>query len=732
MKRLACLVLLAVFVFSSAAPADLISDNPALVGYWKLDEPAGALSAADASGHGYAGTPAGGVVFGQPSAMSTLGASTAFNGTGKIDVPYQAALNPASFTVSTFARYTGGGSYNSPVTSRNTSAAQGYILYRAADSGGQWQFWTGNGTGWDNQNGLVPAVQDQWVHLAGTYDAATNTKSFYANGHLAVSGSPAGGVVPNNARPLRIGSGRTESSTGDYFFNGNVDNVAVFNQALAHQTISDQYNSFSRYATAVLNDGPVGYWRLGEQTTFNNGLPQTPVWNSADVSAHRGGCFTNVVLNQADTPLVDDIDTAVDFSGAANIKIDIPHSPDFNGPSFTVETWAKVEGGAGSYRSPVTNRDQYASPNYDQRGYLLYADSGNNWTFNTGTGSGWAGIGGGPVVNDVWTHVVGTFEAQSIDGNGVVTGIKTLYVNGVRMSQAVQLYKPNERAPLRIGAGASEGNGAYWFNGKVDETAVYAAPLTRQQVVDHFVTATSPPPRLLGYWALEETVAPGLAADSSGNNLHGQYSAGVNANVAGPAGFDSAAHFAGGDRVNLGQPAELAGLSNNFTLAAWINPDNTSGWKRFLARDRSSANAGFGFGIANAQLAFTTWGVKDYYSGVNVPAGQWSHVALVFDAYNTAHFYLNGELVNSIAGPGAVRSGGLGDFLIGTDSYYSQHFAGLIDDVAIWDGALTSQQIWEHFSGTLHDQMVPEPGTATLVLLSLAGLAGRLRRRRGT
>ena len=66
-----------------------------------------------------------------------------------MNVPYLAALNPASFTVEAWAYPTGGqGTFRSIVTSRDYApgAAQGYILYAASDN--TWQFWTGTG-GWN-------------------------------------------------------------------------------------------------------------------------------------------------------------------------------------------------------------------------------------------------------------------------------------------------------------------------------------------------------------------------------------------------------------------------------------------------------------------------------------------------------------------------------------------------------------------------------------------------------
>ena len=325
---------------------------------------------------------------------------------------------------------------------------------------------------------------NQWVFLAGSFDSSTNTKVFYMNGH-PVATATGSLYQPNTASPLRIGAGATEG-TGDYWFNGAVDNVAVFNAALSHQTIADHYNSFSPYAQEVLAAGPVAYWRLGEQAGAT-------AYNAVNVSQYNGTYQNGPVLRQTDRPLANDIDTAVDFDGTDD-RIQVSYNAALHPASLSVSLWAKVEGGQGTYRSPLTARTSSVGGSLNTQGYNFYASQSDRWEFWTGQGAGltYDVLSGPPVVLDQWTQVVGTYDAA--------TKLKRIFVNGQLFGQkANAMYVPMTGAtnPLSIGMG----EGGWYFNGKLDEVAIYNRPLTRAEVARQYelaVTGTLTPNKIFG------------------------------------------------------------------------------------------------------------------------------------------------------------------------------------------------------------------------------------------
>ncbi len=447
-----------------------VAAESSLVALWELNEAAGSGTVLDINST-YTGTVSGGTTLGVPSAMTTLGTAAHFNGSnGKIDIPYAAPLNPTSYTVEAWAQVQGGaGSYRSPVTARRSGPQQqGYTLYAASNN--NWEYWAGTGTGWSSTPSGAPVITNQWVHLAATYDDGSGAKILYLNGHPVSTATAS--LTPNTGLPTRIGAGGTEGS-GAYWFNGTVDNVAILNQAMAHQNVANHYNAKSLYANQVAADGPAAYWRLGEQAGSS-------AYNAIDVTAHTG-TYSNVALRQTDTPIGNDIDTAASFAhGSA--RVSVPYSAELNPTgSFTVEAWARADGGEGSYRSVLTSRSSAGN----SQGFILYANNNNQWSFwnGAGTSADWHRIDGPQVALGEWVHLVGTYDAG--------TQVKSFYVDGVLAGSTSGVnYVANTTNPLFIGMGGNGGTD-FPFNGLIDEVAMFGQALTSAAVQRHYLLAST-------------------------------------------------------------------------------------------------------------------------------------------------------------------------------------------------------------------------------------------------
>lgn len=219
------------------------------------------------------------------------------------------------------------------------------------------------------------------------------------------------------------------------------------------------------YAAAVVQDNPAGLWRLGEASA------STTIYDTW--GSHNGTPIGNVTLGSPGA-INGDPNTAATFDGSTPTKVEVPYAPELNGTNFSVECWARVTGAAGSYRSPVSSRNEVQGAN--QGGFILYATAANVWSFWTG-GTGWESLDGPAVVENEWAHLVATFDGFN----------KRFFVNGVLVGTAPASVVPNPIRPLRIGAGQNELDpGDYFFPGDVDEVAVYSYAVSANRVAYHY------------------------------------------------------------------------------------------------------------------------------------------------------------------------------------------------------------------------------------------------------
>lgn len=197
---------------------------------------------------------------------------------------------------------------------------------------------------------------------------------------------------------------------------------------------------------------------------------------------------------------------------------------------------------------------------------------------------------------------------------------------------------------------------------------------------------------LVGHWKLDEATGT-TVGDFSGFGNTGT-STGAYA-TSGYVGF--ARSFNGsGNYINLGSNNILG--SSAFTLLAWINTTTVSKYSGAVAVGNSATGqaayigtvAGATIGISNS-IGGGFYGAN-YGSGVS-SLNKWVHVAMTFSGGSggTATIYVDGQ--GSVSATSTPNLGSNTRLIgrIGSDTAYD--FSGLIDDVRIYNRALTAPEI---------------------------------------
>jgi Concanavalin A-like lectin/glucanases superfamily len=670
--------------FPTCYPDAVTADSP--VGYWRLDETSG-TNVTDSAG-GRTGTYTNGPTLGQsggpPDTVNNKAVS--FDGTNDyVKVNYAAALNPAVFTYEVWAKPTGGaGTWRGVVTSTYEVSGTNRGVGVWADDTNMWDVAIDYGTG-TNLVQAAPVRLNEWVHLALTYDGTT--LKIYLNGTLVTSTAKT--FSANTSTPLGIGAASYDNgSTWKEYFPGSIDEVAVYNSALTATKVRSHYNTGRCYKDEVLADSPKGYWRLGDASGST----------ATEKMRADHGTYTNGPTLAATGALTGDSDTAVTFDGT-NDYVTVPYDSWLNPSSVTLEGWAKPTGGSGTARTVTASQDT-------NTGYLLGIGTDNKWRFTVGTGSATTVVASTSTVTiNSWAHVVGTYDGTTA----------TLYVNGISVGSSATARTVNSTQPLGIGATDAGGSWAGYFTGSLDEIAVYATALSSARVQAHYLMGRSYRDTVVdsgpaSYWRLGESSNANPGADVQGV-VSGTY---TNSPTVAQAGTlagdaDTAVSFDGSDdKVAFGDVYDFAGTAS-FSLELWLKPGatNSNQWRTPIGKqDNAYTNSRTGWNVAVAPNNDATWPAKisvdrdqngtiqSARSTTSLAIGTWYHVVATYDG-QTLRIYVNGVEEDNAQSTQSM-SNTTGPLNVGNLAGWDD-FGGLIDEVAVYNRALSATEVQLHY-----------------------------------
>jgi glucose/arabinose dehydrogenase/fibronectin type 3 domain-containing protein len=181
-------------------------------------------------------------------------------------------------------------------------------------------------------------------------------------------------------------------------------------------------------------------------------------------------------------------------------------------------------------------------------------------------------------------------------------------------------------------------------------------------------------------------------ADASGNGNGGTL---TNATWSTQGRYGNALSFNGTNSVvQVANSASLA-LGSGMTLSGWVKPSATqSGWRTLVQKqtDAYYLNASSGAGALRPAGGGTFGsGAATIYGPTASPVNGWTYETLTYDG-TTLRLYVNGVQVATRATTGAVQSS-TSPLWIGGNQPYGEFFNGLIDEVRVYNRALTPSEV---------------------------------------
>jgi hypothetical protein len=207
------------------------------------------------------------------------------------------------------------------------------------------------------------------------------------------------------------------------------------------------------------------------------------------------------------------------------------------------------------------------------------------------------------------------------------------------------------------------------------------------------------PANLVAAFGFNEN-AGATAYDVSGNGNHGALKNGAAWSASGK--YGGAILFDGtNDLVNIADANSLD-LTNGMTLEAWVKPSNVTGYKTVLCKENGTSNLAYAISANdnNSTTAYQRPNTRIRIGSTTttstgttkLPLNTWTHIASTYDG-TTLRFFINGTQVSATAVTGNMVSTTNMLRIGGSPALGGQYFAGLIDEVKIYNRALTQVEI---------------------------------------
>ena len=464
----------------------------------------------------------------------------------------------------------------------------------------------------------------------------------------------------------------------------------------------------------VIADG-AGYslsWQGGAQDYTRIGhwkFDETSGTTAYDISGNaNNGTHVGTLAISSNVPTTHFSTRSVDFSGDDYVTVG-----DLELTSGTVSMWIRPSAvTAGDENRLFSQTDSSTA----EGGALGVGITGQgNGALSVWDGAAWNNISDtSAIAVNTWTHVAVTYQGAGGNVNA--------FINGQLQPQTATSDFDFDGYTAAIGAKFRLLHGNHW-SGQVDEVRVYSSTLTGAAILA--LANTGPPASmvsaelntiptfefpstggLVGHWKFDE-IAGTTAADSSGNGNDGTHTNSPTISTTLPSAMNTSnvrsLSFDGSDDY-VKSTTEAFKFTTDFTVSVWAKADTQKKWARIVDYSTfSSPRNGWFLGWNDSNQIYE-WRLDDVGGGDGtvvsgtITLGQWYHLTGVYSkTEETYTLYVNGASVDSATTSGTQDYSSIDDLGIGArlnpTTTTTEFFDGLIDDVRIYNKALTAAEV---------------------------------------
>ncbi|MFB2804482.1 LamG-like jellyroll fold domain-containing protein [Microcystis sp. BLCC-F209] len=349
-----------------------------------------------------------------------------------------------------------------------------------------------NGVNFNAVESNITINSQQWYHVSATFDGSQKTLKLYVNGVLVGVNTDVTITPISSNVSLKIGERGDDLQPRYWYFNGQIDDVRVWNVA---RTQAEIQANLSQKLTGN-EQGLVGYWNFEESAgnTVN------------DLTANKNnGTLTNGVQRTVanSNPITRPEGKALYFDGV-NDSIQM----NLNEPETEVthELWFKTTSLNGGLFSVIAGSGGHDRSIHLSNGNIVVRIWNNEVIASSGLN----------LADGKWHHVAHVFGAS--------VGGQQIYVDGQLVASGSRTVSDfNWQDKISIGYSADSG----YFKGEIDEVRVWNVAKTQSQIQASLSQKlTGNEQGLIGYWNFEENTG-NTVNDLTANKNNGTLTNGV-------------------------------------------------------------------------------------------------------------------------------------------------------------------------------------------------------------
>lgn len=678
---------------------------------WKMDENTGSTTNDSSTNNLVSSAFTGNVAF----SPGKYGAGLLFDGTDDVTRFVEAAAidvggTTDSYTYSAWAKTSANYSANATIIGKDDGSGA-YPMRLYFNSSEQACVQISDGTNAPSACSTPTYSDGAWHHYAGVRDVATDTVYLYVDGVRINTVTDSTTATAANNDDVSIGNSGTSYTGADW--NGTIDNAMIYTYSRTAAQIIEDMNAQHPQGGSPIGSQVV-YWKFDENygTTTNNAIP----------NQSTNGTITNAVWTSSGK-----VNNALTFDGSGDYVAVATASDsvvDYNGTEpFSMSAWVYVTTMPGAsemdaiiakwdttattrgYRLVVTNDDADTTGNFRVEMY----DESTDQTLS-------AAQGNDLVSTNTWYHVAFSFNG----GTAGAAGDLNLYVDGkltsTNSANASFLGLEDVTADFTVGDydPGDAAAAATAFTGNIDEVKVYSGVLTADQIkidtnfggtLAASVSSVDTPPdgapaNPILYWDFNENTGTTSVNDKSGNGRTGTMNALTEDDWA-PGIYGSGLDFDGNEYVSIAD-ADIFSVNNTnqFTVSFWVKVDTLAAQQEPVTKG-VSANFEWIFRLetdGSIQAYITQQNNPTAYLQTTFSAGmqtkKWYYIAFTTNISTPyLRLYVDGILRDEDTTTTGSYTNSTGQVQVGERDDGAQDTDGVIDDVKIWNTALTSSQI---------------------------------------